>query len=461
MPIHSIQKPFHKQVLYCCSLLISFSAIPSLTNAETLAEVFALAQQNDTLLRSQQATYLADKETINISRAPLLPQVGFTGAYTTAESDDNLNNGLTSERTSENYDITLSQTLFNLETWHTYKQGKKISQQAEAQFLSDRQELIIRVVEAYTDVLAAIDTYNTSKSSETAIARQLEQTRQRFEVGLIAVTEVYESQASYDNAVVTSLNAQGEIGIAFEALETLTGQPISTIAPLITNFEVLSPNPNSRDEWVALALTNNADLKVKELAMGSALQNAKAKRAAHYPTITGTYQVNNNDTSYDPASSGFGIDQEGDVVAVNLQVPIFSGLGVSASRRQAWQRYNASNELYANSKRTTTQAARSFYLAVTTDVARVAAQQQVIVSAQSALDATKAGYDAGTRNIVDVLNAEQALYQAQNDWYSSRYQYIRDMLRLKKISGTLLPEEITVFSQATDALNQLSRVDFE
>jgi len=438
-------------------------AVQGTAHAETLAEVFALAQQNDTLIRSQRATYMANRETENIGRSALLPQVDFNGGYSEATIDNNLVSGPNSERDvdTENYDLTLNQTLFNLETWYTFRQGKKISQQAEAQLLSDEQDLILRVVQAYTDVLAAIDAYETAKASEAAIGRQLEQTRQRFEVGLVAVTEVYESQATYDNAVVTSLTTKGDIGIQFEALETLTGQPIETIAPLITDFEVRDPVPAGRDEWVSLALENNADLKVSQLSMESSLQNAKAKRAAHYPTVSGTYQLNNDDTNNDPALIAGDIDQESEILSVNLRVPIFSGLGVSASRRQAWEQYNAATELYGNTKRTTIQSARSLHLAVTTDVARVAAQKQAIVSARSALDATQAGYDAGTRNIVDVLNAEQALYLAQNNWHNSRYQYINDMLNLKKVSGTLVAEEVETFSRATDGMNQISRFDFD
>ncbi len=431
----------------------------STASGETLLEIFNLAQQNDALLRSQEATYLADKETENITRSPLLPQLSFNGNYSESEIDDN-RFGITRDGQSENYDVTLDQKLFDLESWYAHKQGKKITEQAEAQFVSDQQDLIVRVVQSYTDVLRAIDAYTTAKAEEAAIGRQLEQTKQRFEVGLIAITDVYESQASYDNALVNSLNAQGEIGIAFEALETLTGQPVNSIAPLVESFEVRDPDPYEREAWVNLALENNADLLVSMLQMDAALQNAQSKRAAHYPTLSGRYQYLDNDTDTTPPVLT-DPDQEGHVVSVNLNVPIYSGGGTSASRRQAWQQHTAATELYQNTRRNTIQSTRSFHLVVTTDVARVKALKQTIISTQSALDATKAGYDAGTRNIVDVLNAERALYQAQRDWLNARYQYITDFVQLSKSAGTLLAEDIARFSTQTDGDNQYYRSQYE
>lgn len=444
-------------------LVILLYPLTITAQAETLAEVFALAQQNDAIVRSQEANYKANRENKNIARSALLPQVTLSATH----SDTDRTNDLATQPAddyntdSDSAQITATQTLFNLEFWHNYRSGKRIADQAEAQFRSDQQELIVRVVQAYTDVLAAIDQYNTAKAEEAAIARQLDQTKQRFDVGLVAITDVYESQASFDDAAVNVLNARGAVGIAFEALETIAGTPVNAIAPLSEDYVAQNPEPLQRDAWVSKALANNAALKASEFAKEAALQNAKAKRAAHFPTLTASYQHSENELTTDPTITGADSDGETDVISLNFEMPLFAGGGISASRRQAWEQYNAANEQYIHTQRLTTQAARSYHLAVTTGVARVNAQKQAILSAQSALDATNAGYEAGTRNIVDVLNAERALYNAQRLWHAARYQYIADRLKLEKASGELAPAAIENANRFVVADKQIARSEFD
>lgn len=435
--------------------------LPVWAQAETLAEVFALAQQNDAILRSQEANYKANRENKNIARSALLPQISLSATHSDGEISEEIPAPYDYDTDADNTEITASQTIFNLEYWHNYRSGKQIANQAEAQFRSDQQELIVRVVGAYTDVLSAIDRYNTAKAEESAIARQLDQTRQRFDVGLVAITDVLESQASFDDAVVNVLNSRGAVGIAFEALETIAGTPINSIAPLSDDYVIKNPEPLQREEWVSKAMANNAELKASEFAKEAALQNAKAKRAAHFPTVTASYQHSEDELETDPTIPGADSDGETDVVALNFRMPLFAGGGISASRRQAWEQYNAANEQYIFASRTTTQAARSYHLAVTTGVARVNAQKQAILSAQSALDATQAGYEAGTRNIVDVLNAERALYNAQRLWHAARYQFITDRLRLEKVSGDLAPAAVEYSNQFVVADKQIARSEFD
>ena len=434
-------------------------------HAETLAEVFALAKQNDAVMKAQDANYEANKETAALARSALLPQAAFTGSRSKVDNNNYLVQSyinpspppstVTTKSPDINYKaytygVTVTQKLFDVQSWFAWRSGESIASQAEAQHLSDQQQLIIRVTQAYTDVLNAIDAYNTAKAEEAAMARQLDQTKQRFDVGLVAITDVYDSQASYDAAVVNSLGAKGQIGIMFEALENLTGQPIQSIAPLSDDFVVKNPEPANREEWVSNALEHNADLKVSEFAREAAYKNAESKTAAHLPTVTGSYQHTKTDsdatsTPYIPAydmPAGVSQDNKNEVFAISLTMPLFAGGGISASRRQAWDQYYAAQDGYESARRGTVQAARSYHLAVTTDVARVTAQKQAILSAQSALDATQAGYEAGTRNIVDVLLAERALYETQHAWQTARYQFINDYLKLKKVSGNLTPEMI-------------------
>lgn len=436
--------------------------------AETLEQVYRLARENDALLKAQAAQAAAGRESANIYRAALLPQASLEGSRVESEQDtrgarcvkltnhcDNVNTDV------ESGGIMVSQNIFNMEAWYDFQRGKKLTEQADAQYRADELELLVRVTEAYIRVLAAIDTYQTSLAQEKAIERQLEQTRQRFDVGLIAITDVQESQAAYDSARVETLNALGLIGIAFEAVQVLTGQPLETIAPLADDLPVKMPEPVSQAEWERMALENNPDLAVSALSVDAARENAKARKAAHLPTIYGAYQHEDSDSTTHYHPGNIIDDQNGDVVSINLRVPLFSGGGTSALRRQAYQQQMAAEEFHTNNTRNAVQQARSYHLAVTTDIERVAAQQQAIVSAQSALDATQAGYEVGTRNIVDVLDAEQRLYRAKLAHALARHRYIIDMLRLLQTAGTLTEDNLLKLNQWMVPEKSYSRSQFQ
>jgi len=448
-----------KACLITSTLMVAALATPS--QAETLAEVFALAQKNDAIIKAQEANYQAGQETRKIARSALLPQISLGASHSKAEINDKKPIANNYDSTTDSANITASQTLFNMQYWYNYRSGKKASDKAEAQWRADQQALIVRVVKTYTDVLSAVDAYNTAKAQEAAIGRQLDQTKQRFEVGLVAITDVYESQASFDSATVDVLNAKGAVGIAFEGLDNITGTSIQTIAPLSEEYVAKNPDPAQRDEWVAKALANNADLQVTQFTKEAAEQNAKALTAAHLPTLTASYQHNKTNVDAPNAGLSYGIDRDQEIVALNLSMPLFAGGGISASRRQAWDQYNAADEQYIYAQRSTIQATRSYYLAVMTGVARVNAQKQAIISAQSALDATNAGYEAGTRNIVDVLLSERQLYSTQYLWSAARYQYISDLLNLQKVAGGLSPTSIENANQFILADKQIARSEFD
>ncbi|HSC75947.1 MAG TPA: TolC family outer membrane protein [Pseudomonadales bacterium] len=436
-------------------------------SAETLQEVYQLARQNDALLKAQEASAAAGRETGNIYKSALLPQAELGASKVKSDTDlrgvrcsrltGNCNNVDTdTTRTA----VSVSQALLNMEAWYDFQQGKKLSEQADAQYRSDEMELLVRVTQAYVGVLRAIDNYQTALAQEKAIERQLEQTRQRFDVGLIAITDVQESQATYDSAHVETLSALGNIGIAFEAVEVLTGQPLEKIAPLADGLPVKMPQPETQAEWERLALENNPDLAVSALSVDAARENAKARKAAHLPTIYGSFEHSNEDNEIDYNPGSANDDQNGNVIALNLRIPLYSGGGISASRRQAYQQQLAAEETFTNNQRNAVQGARSYYLAVSTDIQRVAAQQQAIVSAKSALDATQAGYEVGTRNIVDVLDAEQSLYRAKFLYANARYQYILNMLRLLQTAGTLSDDNVLKLNQWLQPEKSYSRSQF-
>jgi outer membrane protein len=460
---------FMLHFLRACVLTVFGAVLAVPTFAETLEEVYQLARQNDALLKAQAAQAAAGRETGNIYRSALLPQVALDGTKYNSDMDiggyrcaavngrcDNV------ETDSERGAARVSQNILNMEAWYDYQQGKKLTEQADAQYRADEMDLLVRVTETYILVLRAIDNYQTALAQEKAIERQLEQTRQRFDVGLIAITDVQESQATYDSARVETLSALGNIGIAFEAVEVLTGRPLEKIAPLADGLPVKMPQPEAQAEWERLALENNPNLAVSTLSVQAARENAKARKAAHLPTITGSFEhIKENGTIDDNNPGSLSDDQDGNVFALNLRVPIYSGGGTSATQRQAYQQQIAAEETLANNQRNAVQGARSYYLAVSTDIQRVSAQKQAIVSAQSALDATQAGYEVGTRNIVDVLDAQQRLYRAKFLYENARYSYILNTLRLLQTAGTLADENIIKFNQWLLPEKSYSRSQFK
>jgi outer membrane protein len=299
--------------------------------------------------------------------------------------------------------------------------------------------------------LRAQDNLEASKAQEAANKRQLEQTQQRFDVGLIAITDVHEAQASFDLSVATRLGDQGNLGVSKEALSILTGQAHYNFWTLVSNYPITNPDPMDKDQWVEFALTNNYDLKVAKAARDVSHNQAKSSKYEHMPKLTARLGYDDTHTNVNTienvqnafiGSNSFENDVDGTSISVTLSMPIYAGGAISANSRRAYEQYNASVENYAGTMRTTVQTTRAFHLTVETDVARTAARKQAITSSQSALDATQAGYEVGTRNIVDVLNVQQSLYSAIRDYANTRYNYIVNMLKLKQLAGTLSPQDI-------------------
>jgi outer membrane protein len=426
-------------------LLMASLMVPQTSLADTLTAIYESAVQNDPVLRAARANFNADRENKNIARGALLPQLSISGDYTQSELNDSspivgMGGLIDSDTTS--YSASLNQAIFDMPSWYSFQSGKALSESARAQFAADQQSLIIRVSDAYFNVLRAYDNLQTRDAEERAIQRQLEQTRERFEVGLLPVTDVHEAQAVFDDAAVNSLEARGALNIAFEGLAVLTGQDHKVLAGLTENFAATNPEPLSNQEWVDFAIGNNFQLKVAELGKDAAYNSAKASAAARLPKVSGRVSYFDSDSDGTRYTSPFESQQDGHSFVVSVTMPIWMGGSVDAQRRQAKQRSIASDEGYIATKRNTVQAARSLHQLVLTNTARVKARKQSITSADSALQATQAGYEVGTRNIVDVLVAQRTVYQARRNYSNARYDYILSMMRLKEVAGQLSPEDI-------------------
>lgn len=432
--------------------------------AETLVDIYELALENDAQLKAEVAQYNADIELEKLALAPLLPQAGAGYSYIDAETDStrpnvtvNPNTGAfdqidvtsVTETETDGYDVSLSQTLFDLSAWFGWRAGKETSQQAKANLSAAQQSLIVRVVQAYFGVLRTQDNLRASQAQERAFERQLEQTRQRFEVGLIAITDVYEAEAARDNARVTRIVDENNVAVAKENLSVLTGQAPGALFVLGEEFNPRPPEPADRSAWVDFALSNNNLLAAARFAEEASRQNATASRMGHAPTVTASYSYQDTETTGSIAQTPESLfnfppdsEQTNETWQIRFNLPLSTGGAISASRRRAAEQFNAARESRINLTRNTVTQARSLHMTVMSDVSRVEARKQSIVSSQSALDATQAGYEVGTRNIVDVLNAQNKLFAAQRDYANSRYDFIINSLRLKEVAGTLSPEDI-------------------
>jgi len=322
--------------------LFSLTLTSSLCSADTLQDIFDLALKNDPVIRAAEASLRDGLEDKNLGRSGLLPQVSLRGSY--SENTRETNGGADEEAQSTTLSASIDQTLFDLPAWYNYKRGSALAEQAEQTYLSAKQDLIIRVTTAYLDVLRALDNMDATKSEEVAFASQLEQTQQRYEVGLIAITDVYEAQASYDNVVTRLLNDIGSVSIAFENLSVLTGREHNSIAPLSNDFPITIPMPESVDEWVDLALENNFDLKSASFSRDASKHNAASRKWEHLPSLSLGIDYSEISGGAAQGVQGISNDISQRSIVLNLNAPLYLGGSISASRRQASYQYQAAKE---------------------------------------------------------------------------------------------------------------------
>ncbi len=466
------------------SALVGFAlCVSQFATADTLLEIYEKALENDSQLKADRAAYEAGKEAIKIARSAFLPQINATFSKSKTDQDLSLsglepvanqllpvNQEREEDEDGDQFSATLDQALINMPAVYRYKQGGINVESAEVQFKVDQQALVLRVAQAYFDVLRAVDNFQTSIAEERAIRSQLEQVQQRYEVGLTAITDVLEVQAAFDNATANTLQARGNLGIAYEALEVLTGEQEETISGVVEGFPVSNPVPANRDDWVQFALKNNNNLELARLQSELSGYRAKEAKSQHLPTLGAQVTVSNTESDTDrttqnganppvDTTSSREIDRTG--ISLTLRVPIYSGGSTSAQRRQAYQQYIQAQELYTKAQRDTVQNTRSLYLTVETSVAQLKARQQSIISSRSALEATQAGYEVGTRNLVDVLLAQQTLFQAQRNYSNTLYDYIINTLRLKEAAGNLSVQDVVELNNWIDANSNIVRSEVE
>ena len=425
--------------------LFSLIAISSPLRTENLADVYELALKNDPLLKAAEATYRAGKENRTQGIAGLLPTLSVGGS--TNWNEYRVEEQIIDQYNSNSYLASLNQPIFRLDKWFQFERGTALSEAASAEFAYQQQETMIRVASAYFNVLNSIDSLNAARAEEKAIGRQKDLAKKRFDVGLAAITEVQETQAAFDLTVVSRIAREAQLDSARESLTSIVGRDIKLLSPLSENFEISLPDPLDRESWVSLGLKNNYQLKAAKLQRDAAQASARSTASNHLPQIDLVGRVSKS-TSKQGKFGGFiqnplfGVEQDTRQYSIQFNLPLYAGGAISSARRQAYANYDRSKEQAIFAERSTVRDVRSNHFGVQTQVANVTARKQALASAESALEATQIGYEVGTRNTVDLLDAQKRLFQAQRDYASSRYDYIISMLRLKASVGSLSPKDL-------------------
>ena len=427
--------------------------------AEDLLKVYEDALANDPLIREANANRLAVREARPQAWAALLPQINSVLMTSRNPSEaiepvfqrgDDPNDPVAiftvptdTDRDTEGYTLELRQSVFSWQNWMALRRAGHEVAQAEVDYRAAEQDLIVRVAQRYFDVLAARDNLEAEQTALEAISRQLEQAEKRFEVGLIAITDVQEARAARDSAAAAVIASKRALATAEELLREITNMQYERLAKPAEDMPLRTPKPADQERWVEAAMNQNLALISSRLAADIARENVRVARGGHFPSIE--LVASRSDFTSDVDTTITGTNQRGvfttestdDSIELRLSIPLFTGGLTQSQVRESQYRWIAAKERVVRVSRETERAARDAYLGVISEIARVKALRQALESSQTALKATEAGYEVGTRTAVDVLDARRTLVQAQTNYARSRYDYLLNVIRLRQAAGDL------------------------
>lgn len=446
-------------------VMLALAAVDQAAAQEGLSEIYRRALDSDPAFREAEAQFLAAIEARPQARSSLLPSIQF-GATRSENQSTNPNPPLDfftgepstvisdteSTRNSRNMNVSLNQTVFDWGRYVSLRQADKTVARAETDYAAARQDLLLRVADNYFAVLAAEDTLAAQIAARESIARQLEQAQRRFEVGLIAITDVQEAQAGYDGAVATVIAAERSLSTAQEFLREIIGEYVQELRSPGEELQLQRPDPEDAEQWVGTALEQNLQLVSTRIGADIAQDDIKIQRSSRLPTINFSTSMSENTSISEQTTNFFSGSSlttppsetlnEGFSWQFNLNVPLFTG-GLNRSRiQQSVYRHRAAMQTVERIARQTERATRDAYLGVISEISRVQALRQAVESSRTALRATEAGFEVGTRTTVDVLQSQNTLRQNETTYARSRYDYILNVLRLKQAAGSLSEEDI-------------------
>ena len=454
--------PRHSFAIRACAFAIVAAlgcTYMATAHAENLMDAYRQALQSDPVLKQAEAQQRIGQAGAAISRAPLLPQLNGSVSLNDNHGTqgpalvDNPNgttqivNQVGTGGRSRSQSVGLNQTLFDLGQFEDWRASKANARSTEAQYVAAQQDLILRVAQAYFTVLTDEEQLKYAEANEKALQKQLDQAQAKYDVGFAAITDVVDAKAQRDTAVASVISAKNQVFNDREALAQITGQAPGTLETLTDNLPLNPPQPDNMQEWVKTALASNPSLQAQRELTESAQHSVTAAHAAHLPTLGASVSYS-HDASWGGISSNLrntsGLPSNltdsrssGTTVGLVLNVPLFQGGGIIARERQAIAQRDQSSDLLEQDRRSVVSNTRNAFNAIEAGISSVEAQKAAVESAKTALDATQAGYQIGTRTIVDLLLAQQTYFQAQSAYSQARHALVVNRLNLDFVAGTL------------------------
>jgi outer membrane protein len=431
------------------AFLLSSLVLAAPAGAADLLSVYRDAAGFDAQYAAAQASLAAGREKLPQGRSGLLPTIGLAANSTwndakfTTRSTPSFTSNL--KYNSNGWTASLSQPLFRWQNWAAYKQGELAVAVAEAQFAAARQDLMLRVAQAYFDVLLAQEVVAATAAQKTAITEQLASAKRNFEVGTATITDTHEAQARYDLAVATELAAQNDLTVKREALRVVVGKETDHLKTLKPGVLIGRPQPDDLGQWAQTAQTGNLVVAQAEAALEIASQEVSKQRAGHYPTVDLVASYGQSGTGNYSMTVG-GVDSKVGTVGVQLALPIFAGGAVASKGREAVALREKARADLDNARRQAELGARQAYLGVTSGLSQVGAYQAALASSQSALDSNKLGYEVGVRINIDVLNAQSQLYDTRQKLMKARLDTLLAQLKLKSAAGNLSEDDLAAIN---------------
>jgi outer membrane protein len=425
-------------------LTLALMAVAWDAAAANLSDIYRLARQNDAVYASAQAAYKAGLERLPQGRALLLPSVNLSANARRVDGDSSV--GSSSDYTSRSVTLALAQPIYRKQSLEALEQAKLQVEAVEAQLRLAEQDLLLRTVQAYFDVLLAQDNLATAGAQKAAIAEQLALARKSFEVGAATIVDTHEAQARYDATVAEEIAVGNDLDVRRRTLERLIMAAAPNLAVLAEDAAISLPQPNDMDAWVRQARENSLAVAVNQALAEIARREVERQRGGYLPTLdlTASYTDSRNGS----VGGITGVDNQNAVIGLELGWNLYQGGATGSLVREAVANKERARFDLDNATRQAELDARQSFLGVVSGEARVRALEQAVVSNEAQLKSTKLGLEVGVRTAVDVLNAQQSLYSARRDLASARYAALVSGLRLKAVTGALTEADL----QAVDAL---------
>ncbi|HYO27632.1 MAG TPA: TolC family outer membrane protein [Azonexus sp.] len=422
--------------------------------AADLLQIYHEAQNNDATFAAAKSTLEAGRERTPQARAGLLPTLSLSGNTLWNQNELYLRNGTLPPTLDPNprfnsngYTLALTQPLFRWQNWVAYDQSKFQVAQAEANFVQAGQDLILRVAQAYFDVLYANESLKAVQANKKSIEQQLESAKRNFEVGTSTIVDSQEAQARFDLATAQEIAAESDLEVRQRTLQAIIGKEPGPLAPFRRGAELTPPQPADMKQWAAAAEKDNISVQIQMAAVEIASREVDRQRAGHYPTID---LVANKGQSVALATLGGQLETDFQNVGVQLNLPIFQGFAVVSRQSEASANRAAAESTLEQARRNAALLARQQYLGATNGLAQVRALKAALISSQSSLESNRLGFEVGVRINIDVLNADNQVFVTRRDLAKAVVDTLMSQLKLKAAVGILSEDDVAAANALLD-----------